>query len=300
MRNESRIRKILPVDLMLEGRPCLVVGGGRIALRKVGHLLEAGARVTVVSGTATPELAAWIEAGRLAHRARAFRAADIHGQFLVVAATDDPVVNAKILALCRARRVLGAAADANWTQGDFLTPATLRQQGLVVTVATGGQSCRRSRLVKDYLGRRLGLLGPARLVAVSFTGHPRLGAAVKTIASRLESFWSVYEFAMVRTPGGLDLLAAVSRQADITRCVGFAADGLGLKFRLRRDAAAMGRSRDLAAGPARAGLRDALKQATEARWAGMMLRDWIEGVLDTPASPGLSDTKLYETIIRGL
>lgn len=153
MRDESRVRKILPVNLLLEGRPCLVVGGGNVAARKAGHLLDAGARVAVVSPAVEERIAGWAKQRRLRHVARAFRVSDVRGKFLVFAATDDATVNRRVLAACRKREILCNAADANWTRGDFVTPAITRTAGLVVTVSTGGRSCKTARIVKDKLAQ---------------------------------------------------------------------------------------------------------------------------------------------------
>jgi siroheme synthase-like protein len=145
----------MPVDLLIEGRHCLVVGGGNVATRKVGHLLEAGARVKVVSTTMSDTLAAWAKDGKVTHMARKFRIGDLRGQFLVFAATDDEAVNRHVVSCCRKRGILCNAADANWTEGDFLTPAILRNAGLVVTVSTGGRSCRMARIIKDRLAQTI-------------------------------------------------------------------------------------------------------------------------------------------------
>lgn len=143
----------MPVDLLLEGRPCLVVGGGKVASRKVGHLLEAGARVKVVCTAVSDELATWSAAGRVDLVSRKFKSSDLNGQFLVFAATDDPEVNRRVIDGCRKRGILCNAADQNWPNGDFLTPAICRKAGLVVTVSTGGRSCRMARIVKDEIAR---------------------------------------------------------------------------------------------------------------------------------------------------
>lgn len=154
-RSERRVRPILPASLLVGGRPCLVVGGGAIAARKVGHLLDARARVTVVSPEAVPELAALARARRIRHRARVFEAADVEGQSAVFAVTDSAAVNRRVLQACRRHGILCSAADANWPDGDFVTPAICRRAGLTVTVSTGGRSCRLARIVKDRLAQVL-------------------------------------------------------------------------------------------------------------------------------------------------
>ena len=146
---------MLPVSLLVAGRPCLVVGGGEIATRKTGHLLDAEATVTVVSLTASAELEELARAGRIRLVARLFQDADADGKYLVFATTDDHDVNRRVLEACHARGVLCSAADSNWPQGDFVTPAITRKGGLVVTVSTGGRSCREAKLVKDRIAELL-------------------------------------------------------------------------------------------------------------------------------------------------
>lgn len=151
MREETEERPILPACLLVAGRLCLVVGGGRIATRKVGHLLDADADVTIVSPAVSEDLRAHVRRGRARHVAREFMDSDADGQYVVFAATDNEAVNRRVIASCRARRVLCSAVDANWPDGDFVTPAICREGGVVVTVSTGGRSCRVARIIKERL-----------------------------------------------------------------------------------------------------------------------------------------------------
>ena len=151
MREEQEGRAILPVSLLVAGRPCLVVGGGAIAARKVGHLLDAEADVTVVGPDAVDELAALAGEKRIGRLAREFEPSDVDRQYLVFAATDSEAVNRRVLEACRERGILCSAIDSNWPDGDFVMPAISRRAGLVVSVATGGRSCRLARDVKDRI-----------------------------------------------------------------------------------------------------------------------------------------------------
>lgn len=312
MRDQNRIRKILPVDLMLEGRPCLVVGGGFIAARKVGHLLEAGAKVTIVSAVVSPELGRWIEAGKVTHRSRAFRDADLRGQFLVMAATDNAAVNARVVKLCRRAGILCASADAHWVDADFLTPATLRRPGLTLTVSTGGESCRRSRLVKDYLARRLGRLDGGDLTVWTAPRQPVAG-----LAARLDQVWGIQEFVILDEGARLKVLAVASREKALGRLVADILKDKRSGRRVWRGMAALWQTVALAAGPAASELRKALRRARAAGWAGAVMDDWIETVLrQAQAGPALRLAPRtspqghlplkrtykgdYERIIRGL
>ena len=81
-------RRYYPIFVDMTARPCLVVGGGAVAERKVEGLLEAGARVTVVSPTLTARLEAWARAGAIRHVPRTYRPPDLAGQAFVFVATD--------------------------------------------------------------------------------------------------------------------------------------------------------------------------------------------------------------------
>jgi len=119
----------LPIVLELEGRPCLVVGGGPVAERKVEALLGVDARVTVVSPTLTRRLQAWVEARSVRHLAGEYRAGDVSGHALVFVAADDP-------ARC-----------------DFTLPSVLRRGELTVAVSTGGTSPALARTIREELER---------------------------------------------------------------------------------------------------------------------------------------------------
>lgn len=124
-----------PVFLDLAGVRVLVVGGGRVALRKAGGLAEAGAAVTVVAPEVVAELAALaVEVER-----RAYAAGEAGGYQLVITATDDPSVNAQVAADATAARVWVNSAD-DPDNCSFILPAIARRGPVTVAVSTGGAS----------------------------------------------------------------------------------------------------------------------------------------------------------------
>ena len=126
-----------PLFVEIEGRSCLVVGGGKVARRKAEALAEFGARVTVVAPEISRELCANPKVTVLA---RPFRERDLEADyFLVVAASDDPSVNARVTALCQARRIPVNRADENGS-GGFLFPALVKKGDLTLGICTGGAS----------------------------------------------------------------------------------------------------------------------------------------------------------------
>jgi len=143
-----------PVALDLRNRPCLVVGGGSVAEAKVEGLLDAGARVTVVSPTLSERLASWAIAGRITHRQREYDSSDLDGQQLVFSATDSRDVTQTVAADARLRGLWMNAAD-DPVYCDFLLPSVLRRGRLVVAVSTGGASPALAGRVRRDLESRL-------------------------------------------------------------------------------------------------------------------------------------------------
>lgn len=135
---DNQPAKLMPVNLLLEGQPCLVAGGGNVATRKVGHLLAAGAVVTVVAPRVTDALAELADQEKLFLVLRHWRQDDVQEQALVFAATDDSSVNSDILNTCRAHRVLCCVVDGQWRQSDFITPAIVRHGPYTATLSLGG------------------------------------------------------------------------------------------------------------------------------------------------------------------
>jgi len=144
-----------PVNLLVAGRRCVVVGAGRIAARKIEALLDAGAEVHVVApdvGDGVRELAA---SGRVTVTARAFVPDDLDGAWLATAATPDPAVNQAVFDAGEARRVWVNSAD-DPERCSFTLMSVVRRGDLVVTVGTGGRSPALAAHLKRQLGDEVG------------------------------------------------------------------------------------------------------------------------------------------------
>jgi uroporphyrin-III C-methyltransferase/precorrin-2 dehydrogenase/sirohydrochlorin ferrochelatase len=128
---------VYPVGLRLGGRRVVVVGGGQVAHRRVAGLLEARARVTVVSPEVTTALEALVAPGSVTWHPRSYVRGDLAGAWYAVAATDDPVVNAAVAEEAEQLRVFCARADDR-SASSVWTPAVGRLGDLVVGVHGGG------------------------------------------------------------------------------------------------------------------------------------------------------------------
>ena len=139
-----------PIFLNLAGRPVVVIGAGKIGLRKTKGLLEAGARVTVVSPRVRPEF----DELPVVIRRRKFRASDVNGACLVFAAADDRGVNRAVAIAAKRRGIPVNVADARG-ECDFIVPARVTRGSLQIAVSTGGDNPRLAaalrRKIEDIL-----------------------------------------------------------------------------------------------------------------------------------------------------
>ena len=130
-----------PAFLNLNGQPCLVVGGGKVAGRKVATLLQAGAHVTVVSPELDHELGLTLKQypQHATHHARTFIDGDINDAYLIIAATNQRTVNSQIASLAHARKILVNVAD-NPQECSFIVPSVVDRSPVSIAVSTGGAS----------------------------------------------------------------------------------------------------------------------------------------------------------------
>lgn len=204
--------RLYPVFLNLRGRNVLVVGGGPVALRKARGLLRAGARVTVVS----PRLASGLPSGAV-HARRPYRASDATGKFLVVAATDDPGLNAAVARDARSAGALLNAVD-DPSGSDVHVPSVLRRGSLTLAVATGGAAPAVARRIRRELGAAY---GPVYAVYLRLLAglRPRVLREIRDPALRLQVFRRLAgpEFPAVCAregeAGGRKVMLAVVREA---------------------------------------------------------------------------------------
>jgi precorrin-2 dehydrogenase/sirohydrochlorin ferrochelatase len=140
-----------PVNLNLTGRRCLVVGGGRIALRKARQLLECGGVVVVVA----PSIVEGFDATSAELERRPYRVSDLDGVHLVITATGDPTVDQAIFDECERRRIWVNSAD-DPERCSFTLPATLRRGPVLVTASTGGTSPALASWLRDRLAAVVG------------------------------------------------------------------------------------------------------------------------------------------------
>jgi sirohydrochlorin cobaltochelatase len=136
--------------LLLRGRRVMVVGGGRVARRRVPRLLDAGALVELVAPEVHSRLAGLAEARAITWHARTFAPSDLDGAWYVLALTDSPEANAAIVAEAEARHTFCVRADRA-DEGSAWTPATGDTAGVTVAAITSHDPLRARRVRDRFL-----------------------------------------------------------------------------------------------------------------------------------------------------
>jgi siroheme synthase-like protein len=158
-----------PIFMNLQGKRCLVVGGGETATRKVQGLLEAGAVVVVVSLKLSESLAALSAQGVVQHQARLFDANDVLGCALVIGATDQPEVNMAVCEAARRHNIWVNIVDTPQAC-DFIAPAIIRRGALQIAISTGGHSPTLAKRIRMQLE---GYYGPEYAELLEHLGRQR-------------------------------------------------------------------------------------------------------------------------------
>jgi uroporphyrin-III C-methyltransferase / precorrin-2 dehydrogenase / sirohydrochlorin ferrochelatase len=140
----------LPIFLDIKGQDCVVIGGGEVATRKIALLLRAGGRVTVISPELSEGVARMAENGEIRHIRSRWQEEDLKDYRLVIAATDDRKLNARIAELAReCGRPVNVIDDAS--AGNFVMPSIIDRSPVLAAVSTGGASPVLARLIRTRL-----------------------------------------------------------------------------------------------------------------------------------------------------
>ncbi|MCL4300540.1 MAG: bifunctional precorrin-2 dehydrogenase/sirohydrochlorin ferrochelatase [Anaerolineae bacterium] len=188
------LMKIYPIGLNdLNRRRTVVVGGGEIATRKVVGLLEAGAQISVISPSLTPQLEQLAEMGYITAIRRLYQEGDLAGAFLVITA-DDPTINEAVWQEADRRACLVNSVD-DPPHCNFILPAIVRRGDMVITISTGGASPALARRLREWLETLIGpeysdlvnLLAELRpsMLAQFESSEVRLAMALRLIDSDL-------------------------------------------------------------------------------------------------------------------
>ncbi|MBC7074534.1 MAG: bifunctional precorrin-2 dehydrogenase/sirohydrochlorin ferrochelatase [Syntrophomonadaceae bacterium] len=130
---------LFPIFLNLNGKNCLIIGGGQVAKRKAEDLLECGADIRIVSPEIDDQIKAWAHKGIITWLNREFEPGDLQDIFMAFVATDNSRINREVVELCRKQGILVNAVD-DPPNCDFYVPAVIRRNSLILAISTEGKS----------------------------------------------------------------------------------------------------------------------------------------------------------------
>jgi siroheme synthase-like protein len=157
--------KYYPLFMDIRNLPCLVVGGGMVAERKVKGLFEAGARVVVVSPEVTAQIKKWHLQGMVRWTQRRYRAGHLKNMRLVIGATDNADTNKKIYCDAEKKGIPVNIVDAP-VHCRFIVPAVLRHGPITIAISTGGAAPAVSAKIRKELEKSISSAYPVLVSAL--------------------------------------------------------------------------------------------------------------------------------------
>lgn len=142
--------RFYPVGLKLQNKKIVVVGGGKIAERKIKNLLPFETKIFLVSPALTDELQKLAERKKISYFKKKYSTTDIKNAFLIFACTSDGTVNRKVFNDAKKQKVSVNVCDKT-ELCDFIIPAVIKKNGLVITISSDGKSPKLSRRFKEVI-----------------------------------------------------------------------------------------------------------------------------------------------------
>ncbi|MBR6712765.1 MAG: bifunctional precorrin-2 dehydrogenase/sirohydrochlorin ferrochelatase [Selenomonadaceae bacterium] len=142
--------RLYPINLDIDGKACVVIGGGEVALRKIRGLLAAGARVKVIAPEVCAEVEELAQRGEITLTRENFSEDMLGDELILIAATDNPEVNRRA---AQAKNILVNMVEG--AGGNFNVPSTIRRGELLLTISTGANSPAFSKFIRQMLEAEL-------------------------------------------------------------------------------------------------------------------------------------------------
>ena len=143
-----------PIQLNLKGKQAIIIGGGKVAQRKLAGLLDTGAQITIVSPEITDRIREYCQSGKVIWKQKSFTRDDLEKMFLVIAATNDPETNKAVKRFVSTHQLLLMVDDPE--ESDFILPSVMNRGRLTLTVSTSGASPILTKKIKQDLAQQYG------------------------------------------------------------------------------------------------------------------------------------------------
>lgn len=141
-----------PVYLNLNGKHCVIIGGGNESAKKLEHLLNCGARITIISPKISPDIRQRVEKNEVAWKARPYRRGDIKNAYIAIAATNQMSVNQAVAEEAKLEKTILNVVDVT-DLCDFIAPAIIKRGDVIVAISTGGASPALARRLREEISQ---------------------------------------------------------------------------------------------------------------------------------------------------
>ncbi len=175
-----------PINLDLEKKRCIVIGGGNVAERKVKRLLDCNAVVTLISPEVSSGIIRLRKTKKIKVEMRRVALKDLKGAQLVISASDDRKVNASVSDYCHRNNILINVVDSP-KECNFILPSIVTRGDLSIAISTGGVSPALSKKIRQDLEKRFGI-EYAKFLRLMKKARPRVIKGVKNAGSRKTIF----------------------------------------------------------------------------------------------------------------
>ena len=142
--------KFYPINLNIEGKRCVVIGGGKVAERKVSSILFCGGKVQVISPELTSELAKMAKQGEIDYIKSEYKPGFLKGAYIAYATTSNREVNSRV-SRDGEKKGLPVNVCDSVKESAFILPAVLRRKGVTIAVSSEGKSPQEAVMVRDKL-----------------------------------------------------------------------------------------------------------------------------------------------------
>lgn len=206
-----------PLFIDLTGKKCVIVGGGRVAERRIEVLLSFGANILVISPSITDAIRALKETQALTHWERIYSEGDLKEAFLVVAATSDKEVNLSVAEEARKYNLFVNVAD-NPKRSTFLFPALVKKDNLVVGITTTGSYPLLTGFIRQKIEKLLSAFNGQELTTLKAC-REWAKAKIQNAETRKEVLYRVMERTLLRedvlgTPRREDILEQILKEVE--------------------------------------------------------------------------------------
>ena len=219
-----------PVNLILENKTCLVVGGGKTAARKIKYLLTANTQIKVVSTKFIKEIVSLSNNKNVELYAKKYTNDDMNGIFLVYAATNNNNLNRQVMEYAHQMGIICGGVDTNGPSGNFITPASISYNKTIFSVSTNGKHCTKAKFIKNLLADYMMSIKTPEIFVIGIDHNNISFDKLETVQKAayhsdinieewLNKLSGIYEFSILKTCNRLEIVTLMNDETGLIEII---------------------------------------------------------------------------------